>query len=514
MGIVRDLYYARKMGAGVNVPAPDLATYIHRKALAPKSKTYGPADIVSFEAARAKKLKELTVTMSPIQDLHGYDEPWPAGGGKNKIALNLSPVREQILSNTTITEQTEQKLAFTSASATYACVRLFYHLKAGTYTMSLSASSSDSFTPVASVYLYASPYTLLANNVSQSESKSFTLSEDSDIDIRFFATTSTAEERTVSFYNVQLESGSPATSYAPYENLCPITGRTGASAYLGAEYDPDTATLYSCTFPALGKNLLPTQTITKNGNTYYVDSADTYFSFKAGTYAASNTGTMSYMYWRKKGTSDNNVIHGNSALSGTFTLAEDCEIRFWFYSTAESPEFSNIQIEKGSSATAYEPYTNTVYSGTIDLVTGELTVKPTTVLTLDGTESVITSGKSGSFFSAHIANNAKPVSANTDLGEVLSNELKTMPAQTNSTGTLSNVAINTSGRLIVSIYGATTLTEWRNFIAEKSSGGNPIKIYYVTNAEPLIYQLTPQEISSLVGQNNIWSPDGQVTVRV
>lgn len=32
MGAVRDLYMARKMGAGVNVPAPDLSTMIKRKA--------------------------------------------------------------------------------------------------------------------------------------------------------------------------------------------------------------------------------------------------------------------------------------------------------------------------------------------------------------------------------------------------------------------------------------------------------------------------------------------------
>ena len=38
---------------------------------------------VSF-TAKAAPLKQLKVAFSPKQDLHGYDSPWPAGGGANK----------------------------------------------------------------------------------------------------------------------------------------------------------------------------------------------------------------------------------------------------------------------------------------------------------------------------------------------------------------------------------------------------------------------------------------------
>ena len=39
---------------------------------------------VSFTARNAP-LRQLEVAFSPVQDLHGYDAPWPAGGGKNKF---------------------------------------------------------------------------------------------------------------------------------------------------------------------------------------------------------------------------------------------------------------------------------------------------------------------------------------------------------------------------------------------------------------------------------------------
>ena len=44
---------------------------------------------VSFTARNAP-LKQLSVAFSPKQDLHGYDSPWPAGGGKNLLRCSAS----------------------------------------------------------------------------------------------------------------------------------------------------------------------------------------------------------------------------------------------------------------------------------------------------------------------------------------------------------------------------------------------------------------------------------------
>lgn len=178
---------------------------------------------------------------------------------------------------------------------------------------------------------------------------------------------------------------------------------------------------------------------------------------------------------------------------------------------------SDIQFELGSTATSYSPYTGetvdvqfpaeagTVYGGTLDVTTGELVVDKVK-LSLTGEESPITQGKTGNFYSVHVKADALPVSANTDVVDGISNVLIAMPARYNDTGTASNFAVNTSGRLIVNVYGATTLAEWKTFISN-----NDVTIVYPL-ATPLVYHLTPQEITALSGDNTVWADTGDITV--
>ncbi|MBQ5757790.1 MAG: hypothetical protein IIV93_04665, partial [Clostridia bacterium] len=41
--------------------------------------------IASFSDGSASPVTALSVAIDPVQDLHGYDNPWPAGGGKNLL---------------------------------------------------------------------------------------------------------------------------------------------------------------------------------------------------------------------------------------------------------------------------------------------------------------------------------------------------------------------------------------------------------------------------------------------
>ena len=52
----------------------------------------------------------------------------------------------------------------------------------------------------------------------------------------------------------------------------------------------------------------------------------------------------------------------------------------------------------------------------------------------------------------------------------------------------------------------TTLAQVQAWLAD-----NPVTFVYPL-AEPLIYQLTAQEVDTLVGQNYIWASTGDVTV--
>lgn len=48
---------------------------------------------VTFDSPFEQDAKSVVVTAKPIQDLHGYDHPWPAGGGKNKLPLTVEGIK-------------------------------------------------------------------------------------------------------------------------------------------------------------------------------------------------------------------------------------------------------------------------------------------------------------------------------------------------------------------------------------------------------------------------------------
>lgn len=110
----------------------------------------------------------------------------------------------------------------------------------------------------------------------------------------------------------------------------------------------------------VGKNLLPTQNLTKVGDNYRIGGSASYYHLPQGTYTFSSKGKKAYAYYQAENDSANNIIHDNSTLVGTFTLAEG-NYRFWFYSpNSTADEFYDIQLEFGNQATSYEPYTESL----------------------------------------------------------------------------------------------------------------------------------------------------------
>lgn len=81
-----EYYFAATAAMDIDVPDPITREEYLLAEWAENSSehTYGPASIVSFETAKAKLVKSLLIDLQPIQDLHGYDNPWPAGGGVSK----------------------------------------------------------------------------------------------------------------------------------------------------------------------------------------------------------------------------------------------------------------------------------------------------------------------------------------------------------------------------------------------------------------------------------------------
>ena len=315
----------------------DVADYAYAEINAVKSATASGAVASFSDGAEDVPMTTCVVNIEPVQDLHGQDAPYPPGGGKNLIDSSFCVDRTQngiktVRNNDgsiTITGTASSSLRFWNSNDT-----LNLTLKPGTYTLSPN---------------------LRLTKTGGYDINTFTLTEETTYkNIVFLLTNGQTYNET--FYP-QLETGSTATAYAPYSNICPISGWSEVNV------------------ARTGKNLF--------GGTYL-----SYFALPLpqGTVATVSCSTetgaprMGYYdadknlldYWTLTSTTDDGTRRYK-----TFTLnADTAYFRMSGYNAKE------VQIELGSVPTSYEPFGETyttdlgqtVYGGTLDVVTGVLTV--------------------------------------------------------------------------------------------------------------------------------------------
>ena len=320
---------------------------------------------------------------------------------------------------------------------------------------------------------------------------------------------------TLPFTPIQSGTGDPSPT-----NVRPISGWTGVNVYHSGEDTTDYDTI-PVVFPALGKNLLDVTKTSKivpgaSGSTITIEngvisidavanSARSYVvfsqTFPAGTYSiqAQNSGAVSmprFLCSKEFSGASFNTYYGMymkqlTANELTFTVSESCVIGLVLSNTAgESGNpgtLYDIQLETGETASTFEPFTNTVYGGSLDLVSGVLTVewagkKLSEIITnhetnWDGRFTGRVSDMAQSSFSANV---------------VMCSCYKS------SITTANDCIICVSGK---NIYLRDTRYETVEAFAEAM--GDYYAYYKL--AEPLTYQLTPTDIQTLIGDNVIWS---------
>lgn len=194
----------------------------------------------------------------------------------------------------------------------------------------------------------------------------------------------------------------------------------------------------------------------------------------------------------------------------TFTTPANCHyIRVQYRMTDVEP--STVQIEEGTIATTYEPYqgtivrvdwsdfAGTIYGGYIDLIKDEL-VQTHKSITLDGTEVW---GAYGSVerndFCASITINDKKIGEQTSICDKLVNTNSCYAPYNYGKGkycdhqTLKNIYVCMPDASI------TTLEGFKEWLAN-----NHIQFTYELET-PIHYPLTPTQLKTLRGANNIWS---------
>ena len=194
-------------GSGMNGSSPTYETVTGR--------------IVSFLTQRIAPLK-IEATLEPIQDLHGYENPWPAGGGKNKFPADfVSPYTQN---GSTLTLQSDGKVTVSGTpSSAFDFVIGHTTLPAGEYILNGCPTGGG-----ATKYrLQVTDYPVTSNLGQDSGSGvTFTLAEETAVAVRIQLYTSAPSSLTFAPM-IRLSTESDAT-FAPYSNECPISGHTGA----------------------------------------------------------------------------------------------------------------------------------------------------------------------------------------------------------------------------------------------------------------------------------------------
>ena len=447
--------------------------------------------------ALAKPVQALSIALEPVQDLNGYDNPWPAGGGKNKFNGTFLQGYWAYADGTWVNSPnwiTTEKIPCKASTS---------------YTVSADAKITrwQGF-----VWYDSNGDFISTDNLNSNVNIGLTKTSPSNAAYLIFniagypGSNDTIAPSDVTHF--QLEEGSSSTAYAPYSNICPISGWTGANV------------------TRTGKNLFDGTFI---ANTMIVDStgeyyANAYHKCSNRILAKENTAyTLSGTDLHKRtGTETNaaNVTIAYYKVDGTYIRREAPDTSTNTYKTVTTPantafvifqvggQATNVMLEESATETTYEPYSSdtysitfpseagTVYGGTLDVVSGLLTVTDKCTTTTWGAMN-------------------NPV----DRGNGIQSRVLDLPyLPKNRDGTKGNsntnitaqYAYSTSGNIHFYLRGSNNAGRLNLFLPSSTTADTPIQIFYEL-ATPQTYQLTPTEVTLLLGENNIWS-DGEMTL--
>lgn len=450
--------------------------------------------IVSIPDGMSAPAIGVEVEIEPVQDLHGYDNPWPAGGGKNKLgwlesgSQNISASGTVVFSKDTSTFSVEN--ALTSSYGFRFGDKCKVTLSAGTYYLSSNLTGQ---VIGAGVFVYNTSTAAILARARAEGGGSFTLSEDATVALGMSLTNGTPSGT----YYFQLELGSTATSYSPYSNICPISGWTG------------------CEVTRTGKNIF-------GGN---IVNGHTRFDTKAGqTYIVSAKRKASNDCYLHVESSDNDfetmtlvgrVLEGQNSNKVTFAAQQGLAYSLW--SNSSYAQATDVQIELGSTATTYTPYTGTtypiswqteagtVYGGTLDVTSGVLRV--THGIENDLGNMTWTQRQASPSVYYHAFSSARAT-----VGEITMISSALVARQNTDNWSVvsgysdNSICIKSQTNNVLAI--TDSVISDASALAEKLSG---VQLVYEL-ATPIEVSLTPTEIQMLKGTNNIWADTGDTSL--
>lgn len=521
---------AKKTGDEITQLKADL-TDMDGKIAATQITNTASGAIASFEdGADGVPVKDMTVQIEPVQDLHGMDSPYPAGASKNIF----NPDTANPTQNYVIGEDGSL------SSNNYYDTTDYITLTPNTAYAFSGYSNNDA----GSLYVgqYDSSKAFISRTILSNYSNgrySGTITTDANCAyIRISLPKPSGSS--VDFTLMQIELGSTVTDFAYYSNICPIRGWTGANVHISNKNMAfadgrfvKTLQGNPCTY---SDGVIATSPGTytcgmlypiKPGYRYYIKlnrttGSTTYRRFTTYTDIPSSVNDP---YFRHISTVK---VTSNGVVGNYFDAVEGENYVFiGMYRSSQADAFTITDFSLSIEGYLEDGYANvgtyypiifpteagTVYSGKINPITGELTVDHALVEVNSDTVKASFAANNAGRYRANYSLTAlgKPVAASgCTAAQLKSNAL--------ATANSSNI-VNYGGAYTIgchpnggSIYITLTAEE---DTADKFNDYldtiGTVQLLYPL-AEPQTYQLDPVTIATLLGQNNIWADCGDTTV--
>ena len=299
-------------------------------------------EIASFESIGGKS-RSLKVELEPIQDLHGYDKPWSGGAGKNKFPIS------------------DWFTAFSTAVNNLLVGDTSIFLPAGTYTLSFDYYTEGITSNVSFWRIYSEQVTycdatkqigyggmgLSLPTSWTNKVVTFTTTQDG-----WFGIDNGQLRGGVHYRNIQLESGSTATAWAPYENIAPIGGRTEVDTHRTG------VNLFDKSKATLGKYINSTPQEITNPAKAHSD----YIKIKPNTsYYMSGFANSGYFAVLAFDENDNPITwYSGASKNAPFVATTPSNARFAILNF-NIEQIDTLMFCESSEAVAYEPYTADTY---------------------------------------------------------------------------------------------------------------------------------------------------------
>ena len=488
------------------IVANEASTLITDKIAASLITNTASGAIASFpDGADNVPVKDLTVQIEPVQDLHGQANPYPAGGGKNLFP----PFNNYSGNGLTTTANNDGSITITgTAEGTGGYITAYVNFaKTIPANTTIAISTKNNVPSQLRIIFNDGTADIHQNNNSTVTSIQYDITR-----AALYLFTTSGVQYNFTIYP-QLEIGSAATAYAPYSNICPISGWTGANVVRTGfnQWDEEWELgIYNTTTGE--KESSSNQIRCKNGipvipdATYYlkVPYPSTLTNFCRGLlYDADDNFVGTIPNFNSNGilyTVPNNVHYIRFFVSLIYGTTYKNDICINFSDPAKNGTYEPYQ--SNTYSITFPTEAGTVYGGTLDVTTGVLTVDRAMV-DLGDLDWTISYGR----FNAQLSN-IKPSSRQGAKPNIICSSYPTITPNEWYAGNIGITSLINGyvgegyvGLIDPSYSDAATL---------KTALSGVQLVYELTN--PITYQLTPQEVETLLGQNNIWADCGDVSV--